>query len=134
MDLKKLLIAFVAGFVVMFLLAGLWHMVIMSDFYFSSDLNLREQPLMGYITLGYLVLALLMAYVYPKGYAGGAPVKEGLKFGVLFGLIWILPHSLALFGFSSATTGVQLIVDAIWHLVEQGSGGIVIALVYGKPA
>ena len=63
---------------------------------------------------------MLMAYLYPKGYSEGSPVGEGLKFGILIGLIWILP--------------LGLILDAVWHLVEEGAGGIVIGLVYGRNA
>ena len=132
MDGKKMILACVAGFVVMFLLAGLWHMVIMDEMY---DLpTAREEPLMGFIALAFVILALLMAYMYPKGYSGGSPVGEGLKFGVLVGLVWILPLSLILYAVSKDFSLNVLIVDALWHLVEEGAGGAVIGLVYGRNA
>ena len=88
MDGKKFVGAWVVGAVVMFVLAGLWHMVILSGFYAThAYFPAREGALIGYIALGYIVLALLMAYVYPKGYSGGAPATEGLKFGVIIGLL-----------------------------------------------
>jgi len=36
-----------------------------------------------FIILGVLILTVLMAYMYPQGYKGGSPLKEGLRFGVV---------------------------------------------------
>jgi hypothetical protein len=132
MNFKKLLLASVAGFAVMFALAGLWHNLIMEQFYKSYKLAALGGHEPVPILLGYLILALLMAYIYPKGYSGGSPAKEGLKFGIIIGLLWILPHSLVLFGESLSTSTEKLIINTIWHLVEQGGGGIAIGLVYSK--
>jgi hypothetical protein len=133
MDTKKCIISWIASFIAMFVLAGLWHMLIMESFYTSNSyLPNRESPMMGYIALGYLLLAALMAHIYPKGYSGGSPVKEGLKFGVLIGLLWILPHTIVLYGVKNSGTRVLILVDAIWHLVEEGVGGIIIGAIYGK--
>ena len=132
MNAKRFIIALVAGFVALFLLSALWHLLIMGDFYKANrSPAAREQLQMGFIILGYVVLALLMAYIYPKGYSGGAPVTEGVKFGILIGLLWTLPRSIAIYGVENIS-GKLLIVDSIWHLIEQGIGGIVIGLVYGK--
>ena len=129
MNTKKMVIALFASFIVMFLLAGLWHMVIMADLY--SGPKTLEEPMLHFIALGYFVLALIMTYIYPKGYKGGKPVIEGLKFGILMGLLWILPLNLVLYGVMGGS-GTVIIVDVIWHVVEQGIGGIVIGLVYGS--
>ncbi len=132
MNAKKFIGAWIAGFFVMFLLSGLWYMAIMGDFYRSNGPpGLREQYQMQFIALGYLVLGLLMAYIYPKGYSGGTPVTEGVKFGVLMGLLWILPNGLVMYGVVTGS-GKVLVVDAVWHLVEGGIGGIVIGLIYGQ--
>ncbi len=132
MNGKKLILSCIAGFIVMFLLAGLWHMALMSDLYTTP--SSREEPLMGFIALGLFILALLMAYLYPKGYSGGSPVTEGLKFGILVGLMWVLPLGLILYAVQEGYTLNMVIVDAIWHMVEEGVGGIVIGLVYGRQA
>ena len=132
MNPKKMLFALIAGFVTMFLLSGLWHMLIMGDFYEANGAsNSLAEPNLLFIALGYFILALLMSYAYPLGYKGGKPVIEGLKFGVLMGLLWILPLGVVLFGVMESS-GTLLIVDAVWHVVEQGIGGIVIGLVYGS--
>jgi hypothetical protein len=59
---------------VAFLLSGLWHVVLMSDYYESVTVGGREAPLMWAIGLAYLLVGTIMAYMYPKGYDGGSPV------------------------------------------------------------
>lgn len=134
MDTKKMLYAWLAGAAGMIILGFLWHTVILGDFY---DTHLaavaRDEPKMPFVILGYLVLALLMAYMFPLGYKGGSAVTEGLRFGILIGLLWILPLQLVF----HALLNIDLtggLVDAGWHVVEQGVGGIIIAMVYGKGA
>ncbi len=133
MNVKKFVLAWVAATVVAFLLGGLWHQFLLVDFYGAQTQDLaREEPIMAFVMLGYLILAFLMALVYPMGYKGGSPVKEGFRFGALIGLIWILPVSLIFHGvWDLPLTGV--IVDSAWHVVEEGIAGIAIAFVYGKP-
>ena len=134
MDTKKMLYAWLAGAAGMLILGGLWHTVIMGDFYNEQGATaIRQEPKMLFIILGILVMALLMAYMYPLGYKGGSPVTEGLKFGVLIGLLVFLTFNLILHGAFNVTLAGAL-VDAGWHVVEEGVGGIIIAMVYGKGA
>ena len=131
MNTKKMLLACLAAFVVTFLLSGLWHIVLLGDFYKANDVALaRAEPNMLFVILGQLILTFLMAVVYPMGYKGGSPVKEGFRFGAIIGLIWLLPWSVMMHGiWNYPLAGV--IVDSAWHVVEEGVGGIVIGLVYG---
>ena len=135
MNVGKFLGAAIGGGVVMWLLGGGWHMWAMSGFY--ADNSVAEaigQPRMQFIIGGYLILGLLMSYIFPKGYAGGSAVCEGLRFGAIMGLLWVLPHAVILHGVYFGATGKLILVDAIWHIVEQGIGGIVMALIYGSAA
>jgi hypothetical protein len=132
MNGKKWFLGGLAGFAVMFALSGLWYMVLMSKFYRAQDQGImREQFNFLFLVLGYVVLAFLMSLIYPIGYKGGSLVKEGLRFGVLIGLVVWLTANLTLHGVLNNTLASAL-VDSVWHIVEQGIGGIVIALVYGK--
>ncbi|RKY90209.1 MAG: hypothetical protein DRQ01_09560 [Ignavibacteriae bacterium] len=132
MNGKKFLMALVGGFLVMWLLSGLWHVLIMGDFYAKyAGPSTFEEPKMLFIALGYAILALLMVYIYTQGYKGGSPLKEGLRFGVIMGLLWVLPINVVMYGVVE-TSSTILVVDVIWHLVEQGIGGIVIGLIYGS--
>ncbi len=131
MDVRKLILAAVLGLVAMMFLSGLWHGLLMHDFYEAHSPLMREAPLMRIIGLGYFLLGTLMAVIYPKGYEGGSPWLEGVRFGMYMGLLFTLPRGLILYGAEGSHTGLVVVVDAAWHLVEQGVGGIVIALVHG---
>ena len=74
MNGKKLALATLVGFVVMFLISGLWYMVIMKGYYGEqfSEVN-REEFNMVWIAIGYLVGAFLLAVIYPIGYKSGSP-------------------------------------------------------------
>ena len=130
MDYKKFSMAVGGSFLAMFILGSLWHPLLMKNFYekYGGDSMLAEPNLL-FIILGVLILAVLMAYLYPQGYKGGSPLKEGLRFGVLIGLLAVLPFSVVMIGVMG-TSKTLVLVDALWHLVEQGVGGIVIGYVY----
>jgi len=55
----------------------------------------------------------------------------GCSDGMGAGACWIMPYSLVLFGVYKFPF-IALPVDFAWALVEQGIGGLVIGLVYGK--
>ena len=134
MNSTKMLYAWLAGAVGMIVLGVLWHRVIMGGFYDEqSAAIMREEPQMLFVILALLILAFLMAYAYPIGYKGGSPITEGLKFGALIGLVAFLPFNLINHGIFNYTLAGAL-VDAGWHVVEEGVGGMIIALVYGSGA
>jgi hypothetical protein len=134
MEVRKLILAVVAGLAAMLLLSGLWHGLLMHDFYVAHSPTLRETPLLRLIGLGYFILATVMVVIYPKGYEGGPPWLEGLRFGMLVGILYALPMGLVSYGAEGCHTGRLVVVDAAWHLAEQGVGGIIIALIHGGGA
>lgn len=131
MEIRKLLLSALAAAAAMLLLAGLWHTAIMGPYYAREMPVMQEVVRYDVIGLSYLVLGVLMAIVYPKGYTGGPPAAEGFRFGLVMGLIYSLPHSMVLFAVTGSLSGVLVLTDAAWHMVEQGVGGMVIALVCG---
>lgn len=132
MNATKLLLATVVGFVVIFVLSGLWHSLIMGDFYADQAAAVsRPEMNMGMVIVGNVILALLMSYMFPMGYKGGAAVGEGLRFGVLVGLLWTLPLELIFVGVWNVPLTLAL-VDSGWHVVEEGLAGIAIAMVYAR--
>ncbi len=135
MDVRKLLIAALAAFVVMFLLGYLWHVVLMADFYQSNSGEVavdRQTPMLFYIGLGYLSLSLVMAYIYPKGAEGDSHIMDGIKFGAIMGFLWIVPLSSVLYGATIITSKTLVFGDGLYHIVEGAIGGALIAMVYGK--
>ncbi len=132
MNVKKFILAWMTAFVVALLVAFGWHLFLLADFYRAqAQAVAREEPNYVFVFVGLLILYFLMALIYPIGYKGGSPLKEGFRFGALIGLIWVLPISVVDHGLHNLPLTL-VIVDSAWHVVQEGIGGIVIALVYGR--
>ena len=132
MDIKKLLLSTIGAGVVMLGLSVLWHVVLMSDLY-VSDIS-RPEPIMYLIVGSYFGLALVMSYMYPKGIEGTNKIANGFKFGALIGIIWIVPFSVIMYAVTVGSSLKVIAIDGIWHIVEEGIGGVVIAMIYGLPS
>lgn len=113
----------------MWVLAGIWHTILAVQFY-NAETEAKHEGL-GLIFLAYLILGFLMTFLYQYGYAKGKPVLEGLFFGGIIGILWVFPHELAMAGAHGESIG-YVMKNAVWHIVEQGVGGMVIGLVYKK--
>lgn len=129
MNFRKMTISTLAAGLGMWVVAGLWHNLVMPALYESTHASHEG---IGLMLIAYLVLALLMSYIYPRGYQGGRPVWEGLKFGILMGILWVFPHELAMAGAHEGESILYVFKNGAWHMVEQGIGGIIIGLIFGK--
>ncbi|MDH5638193.1 MAG: hypothetical protein OEZ04_06845 [Nitrospinota bacterium] len=127
-NIKKLALSTVVGGLGMWIVAGVWHNLIMASLY--EQVHAKHEGL-GVLLLAYFVLALIMAYIYQRGFIGKSPVKDGLIFGAIIGLLWVFPHGLAMAG-AHGESIAYVIKNSLWHMVEQGIGGIIIAMVYAK--
>lgn len=126
--MRKTIAALLAG-VVMFGLAGLYTGVLARDFIVShvDQALLRAMPNYGLLVAGYLLLGAAMAWLYTRHAPNnGSVLWRGLRFGWAFGVLWLMPYSLVLFGVYRFPYEA-LPLDSAWALVEQGVGGIVIA-------
>ena len=133
MNGRKLMGA-VGAFVVMFGLGGLWHQVLLSEYYAAILPSVaRVEPNMVVIGSGYLITAVVMTLVFPVGYKGGSGIAEGLRFGAVIGLLWWLPANVILSGVYE-TTLTSGLVDGAWHVVEGAAGGVVIGLLHARGA
>ncbi len=129
MNIKQILLSALSGAVCMWLLAGLWHELIMAQFYMKETGATHGGT--GIIFIAYVVLGLLMAYLYSLTYKGGKSALEGIKLGVIVGILWVFPHELSMAGAHGESIS-YVFKNAAWHIVEQGFGGLVIGLVYGR--
>ena len=104
---------------------------LLADLYARHTSVFRPQAEMN-LVVGFAASAfgfLVFAYTFAKGYEGGVGAAEGLRFGVLVGLL------LSCFGVAwnyvtlplSGTLAVAWVVDTI---VEMGLYGAVVGLVY----
>lgn len=126
---RHILVPFVASALVMFGLSFVWHGIAL------NDLSELKTPLALYLTLSglvYLVIGLLMtgmmhfmlAHEWIK-LRNGFPFK-GLLFGAVVGFMVYLVAFI--FGMSFTDHNmVHVVVDAIWQMVEQGLGGMVVS-------
>ena len=134
MDTKKIIMAWFGGFLVMFIIGGIWHNFVMMDYNMAvyADVNLPEAEFsLLYIIIGYLIFSFMMAYMYPMGIGGGTALNEGMKFGAMMGIFMSLPRAFIFAGAYKMPLDANL-YDALYHVIELAIGGIVIAKIYGS--
>lgn len=132
--MKKPLFAAASAAVIMFSLAGLYTGVIAREFIAHNvDSTMLRQPAnLVLVFVGYALLAVLMTTLYGRFMRGpNSSAWSGLRFGMMVGVCWLVPYSLVLFGVYKFPY-VALPLDFGWALIEQGIGGLVIGLIYGK--
>jgi len=112
----------------MWVVAGLWHNLILP--FFSEGVEAHHEGL-AIMLVAYMILSFLMTYIYSLSYKGGKPIVEGLRIGVVVGILWVFPHGLAMAG-AHDTSILYEIENTVWHIVEQGIGGIVVAMLWGN--
>ena len=134
MNVGKLLTTAAAAFVAMFVLSVLWHTIILEDYYTASTAQLARATMsIPVIAFAYVVMALVMAYMFPLGYKGGSALAEGFRFGAIVGVLIWLPTGLVYSSIWNYPMNTALI-DAAWHVVEEGVGGIALAMVFARGA
>lgn len=134
--MTRIIASIVASAVTMFGLAGLFTGVIARGFIRENvdPALLRNPPNLVLTFTGFLFLACLMAWAYRRFVPiVTSPARSGLQLGIAFAVVWLMPYSVVLFSvynFPYAALGI----DMPWALVEQGLGGLVMALVQGRRA
>ncbi len=135
MNTRKFLLAVLAGFVGNIVAFFLLEEIILKSYmatvvYKPAGAVVGGSPVLP--PIGVLVLTLIMAYIYPKGYEGGSPVTESLRFGILLGLFFGLPFAL-FFGELFPIVGFgPILVLALVGTLEVATNGLLIGLVYGR--
>ncbi len=85
---KRTLIGGLVAFLVLFLVNWLlWGLVFMSTWENMTSVPMTAEPDMLWLTIGYLILGWILAYIYPLGYEGGGAAGEGVRFGLV---MWAL--------------------------------------------
>ncbi len=124
MKLEIRLLATVVGGLGMWIVAGIWHNLVMANLY--AEVQAKHDGI-GLLLVAYFILALLMVHLFPKEREDQSTILTGLKFGVTIGLLWVFPHELAMAG-AHGDSLAYVFKNGIWHMVEQGIGGVIIAL------
>src|SRR5512138_1258558 len=113
----------------MWILAGLWHNLIMPVL--DPTITAHHDGLF-LMLISYFLLSFLMAILYlQRSRIQRNKVLDGIVFGAIIGVLWVFPHGLAMAGAHSTSIAYE-IKNTCWHLVEQGIGGIMIStMLYG---
>lgn len=107
----------------MWVVAGLYHNLVLP--LVNPDVDAHHDGL-AVMLYAYFILAGLMVSLYPTT-QGGNRLARGLLFGATIGVLWTFPHGLALAGIHG-TSILYEVLNSLWHMVEQGIGGLLVAL------
>jgi len=134
MNTKKLILAMLAGFVGNSIAYAILEELLLKGYmakaiYEPSGASVGGAPYMAFVAV--LSMSLIMAYIYPKGYEGGAPLSEGFRFGVLLGLFAAIPFGI-FFDLMFAIGFVPTLVLISVYALEVAVAGLFIGFVYGK--
>ena len=131
MNITRFLLAALVAFVFLAIASTVLHPVIFPDEPPVRYLYERTTPKVAFEFVAILITAVLLAYIFPVGYRGGKPWAEGLRFGMLMGVLLSLPASLYVY----AKTEVELtaaVTSVLWAVIRTGIAGGLIGAVYGR--
>ena len=77
--------------------------------------------------LSYLILAWMMAFIYPFGYKGGSKVAEGFRFGIVIWILVVVSQGLDWQSWGLLGWGL-FFWNIVLYFVQYAVGGIVIGL------
>lgn len=129
---KLAVVAAITG-LVMWVVAGLWHNLVLPKLDAAHDAHHRG---LGIMLAAYVILGGLMTGLYHRTRRGRdtrRPALGGAVFGGMIGVLWVFPHELALAGAHQSPL-LDVVENASWHAIEQGSGGIAMALLLATRA
>jgi len=137
MDLKRFVLAAVGAFALIVLCDVVIHHVWLGEVYRANAQWWRPaeemQSMMGLMYLSEVLLALLLAFIYTKGYeVGKGSLGQGFRFGVLMGLLLALPSSL-MKAFVYPYPSSLILSWMVGTFVEITVAGLMIGYIY-KPA
>ncbi len=110
-----------------------WHFNFFPEVYAQLGIYNREPPI---IPLGFASMILqgaILAYLYPRCYQGGDPLKEGIKFGLVMGLFLFSVSTLANAAkIQVSSMSTWLAIQTAFHMIQFVVAGAGIGLVFGR--
>jgi len=130
----KLVLSSIISAIVLFILAYLFYWSVFSAGYMSSYLHIMRPPEDQKITaniLGFLSQGFLLSLIYKYYYKGVSPIKEGITFGLLSGMLLSVPF--VFFMWANYTVRYKAVIaEGTGMGIRILAACIVIALVYGR--
>ncbi|MDH3245141.1 MAG: DUF1761 domain-containing protein [Saprospiraceae bacterium] len=129
MNAQKFIICVVVCFVLIFGTDYLWYEMLMADA-FTDPPNMRENLNFPLIMLGVLIFCIVFCYLYPKGVEGNNKTQQGLRYGILIAFLTTVPMALINYAVYSHAPLSEYITDSVFHIVQLGVVGIVLANIH----
>ena len=134
MHIGSFLGAWLAYLVVTFAMGYVWHLVLFRRLYAGLAIFTRlDDPI---VSLGFAAMVIqgaVLAYLYPIVAGDGAPIIEGIRFGLIMGLFIASSAVIAEAAKQRvASLFTWLAVESIYYAVQFILCGVAIAFVYGR--
>lgn len=124
-----------AGAFVLMLVEVPWHDAWFGGYYQSVPYIVRPEPDFTAPTIAFLFRGLIMSAVYPRVFRGGSPLREGLVFGIVVGLLTGLYWAPAYFAQQPIpAAGPWFLLEGAFFIVQGAAAGLAVALVHGRAA
>jgi hypothetical protein len=130
----KLILSTIIGGIVFFILGWILYGMILMNFMQENFGGMMRSPddfKLWAIAVANLLQAFFLALIYPKGYKGGSPAKEGFMFGIYFGLLSGAPYVFYMWA-SYPVTWQAALIDGVIVTIMTVIVGLVIGLIYGR--
>ncbi len=131
---KNNLVVALTAFVVLFATGWLFWGLIFASMYENMMPEMMGNPNMLIMACSLLVWGLALAAVYPKGFEGGSPTSEGMRFGVVMWLLAMVGPGLGMKASMEGYGWNAFSMDMVLGLVQFLIVGIVIGMVHAKMA
>ncbi len=132
MNITRWFIASIVVFIIIMALEFMYGNVCLKKYYEETS-NLwraQEDVKMWMVWIADLIFAFLFCYIYTKGYEGKG-WAEGLKYGLLIGLLMTIPMSMIMYAFSPIP-GKLAFYWFLTGMFEYLVCGLVLGLIYKK--
>jgi hypothetical protein len=131
--MRLILSTLVVG-VVLFLLGWLLYGILFMDMYkqyFGEFMRPEYDMKIWAYAVANFSQAFFMYIIYSKGYKGGSPFLEGLKFGILISLFMGIPYMFMTWG-GMRVSYQGVVFDAILFMILITIAGVLTGIIHGK--
>ncbi len=138
MNLKRLALASLLGFLACFLFGGLWHVAIFKAYYYGPSMatffRTVDGSKHGQIMLADLVRGTAVAILYAMmAKRGPSPVSQGLAFGAVLGALFVAVWVLMMDAVALVPDAGFVPMEAAFSLLQGLLAGVAVAVGYGRP-
>jgi hypothetical protein len=131
----KLAISTIVTGIVLFLLGGLFYMLIFGDYFaehYEAFMRPEDDFKLWAIAVGCLIQAYMLSLIYSRYFVKrSTPLRDGLAFGFLAGFFLAAPYVFFMWA-SMNVTWRPIVVDAAIMGFMIVVAGMIIGLIYGK--